>query len=60
MKKISNYLLLSASLLAVIFNIILFIESFKIKNDGFGTDISFKNDYIASLIILLLYQYIQF
>ena len=53
MKKISNYLLLSASLLAVIFNIILFIESFKIKNDGFGTDISFNNDYIASLIIFI-------
>ena len=58
MKKISNYLLLSASLLAVIFNIILFIESFEIGKHGFSTN----NDYIASLIIfitLLIYSVLR-
>lgn len=53
--NLNKLFFLIASISSFIISLILYIKSFELYQDEWGTDISFNNDYIVALIVSVLF-----
>ena len=53
-KLVSNILIIVTAALALVFALVLYIGSFEVYSDEWGTDISFNKDYLVSTLVCLL------